>query len=353
MLRRKIIIDTDCGTDDAVGILLALNDDNVELAAVTCAWGSTSVEQSARNVINLLDFVGASDIPVYVGAAEPLLRKRETAGHPGHSLDDAHIPDSARQPETTPAAVAIAQALGNKRPDEIWQLICLGPLTNIALALRLCPHLICNLGSTSIPGLVVMGGALEAKGNSGLASEFNFHSDPEAALIVTQCSGRPEPIPKNSRMTLVSWEVCLSCHIRWEDLDLLLGRVDGDIGSSSEVYRNTLRTFLRKIFEKFEEVSRRGNKSVCVLPDVVAVMTALHPAQFLQNAIDTFIVIELSSRLTRGCCAIDWYGTPQSRRRFGRWSNSQLVVEADSTEFSKHLFNLISKPSDRLLRAFT
>eukprot|EP01060_Flectonema_neradi_P008101 TRINITY_DN15788_c0_g1_i1.p1 TRINITY_DN15788_c0_g1~~TRINITY_DN15788_c0_g1_i1.p1 ORF type:complete len:302 (+),score=26.84 TRINITY_DN15788_c0_g1_i1:114-908(+) len=253
------------------------------------------------------------------------------------------MPETTRQPETTPAAVAIAQALGNKRPDEVWQLICLGPLTNIALSLRLCPHIISNLGSDSIPGLVVMGGALEAKGNSGLASELNFHSDPEAALIVTQCSGRTEPIPRNSRMTLVSWEVCLSCHIQWEDFDTLLGRVGNDCGSSPAVYRNTIRTFLKKILSKFEEVSRSGNKSVCVLPDAVAVLTALHPSHFLQNAIDTFIIIELASNLTRGCCAIDWYGTPLSRKKSGKWSNSQLVIEANSSNFAKHLFNLVNE----------
>jgi purine nucleosidase len=350
MVRRKLIIDTDCGGDDAIGILAALTHPDVEVIAITVVWGNVNVDQGMENIGKILDLF-AADIPFYRGASGPLLGDRETVQWGGFGEDgfgDAGFPPSMRiaHQSTKHAAIALGEILSNisvmEEDDEVYQLLCLGPLSNVALALRLFPDLFKNLGSKEFPGVVVMGGTNEGKGNSSMASEFNFHCDPEAARIVFQ--ERPSRFP----ISLVSWELTVACAMPWRFFDDWISRINAADGKRKSVNQNRIQTFIEKVFQRLEVFTRPaddGTKAdtgdaestqdvTCVIPDAVAVCVALEPAIVLDQ-FHTYVTIELQGRETRGATLIDWYGTEQSMAKKGRWRNCNVVTKCSQEHFLK------------------
>jgi purine nucleosidase len=180
-----ILIDTDPGQDDAVAILLALAaPDRLDVRAVTTVAGNAPVDLTTRNALRICALAGRPDVPVYRGAETPLLFPLESAefvcGPDG--LDGAGLLPASHAAARGLAAEAIVAAL---RGTPSGLTLCpLGPLTNIALALRLEPDI-----QARIPQIVLMGGAM-ALGNMTPAAEFNIYVDPHAAAIVFGC-GRP------------------------------------------------------------------------------------------------------------------------------------------------------------------
>jgi purine nucleosidase len=173
----RIVIDADPGQDDAVALLLALASDEVELAAVTTVAGNVPVAQTAANARRVLDLAGSA-VPVHQGAAAPLLLPLETAefvcGPDG--LAGADLPPPSRGPDPLPAAEALVRLA--RAPGPPLTICALGPLTNLALALRLAPDIAPRLAR-----IVLMGGARDL-GNMTPAAEFNVYVDPHAAAIV-------------------------------------------------------------------------------------------------------------------------------------------------------------------------
>jgi purine nucleosidase len=179
-MREAIIIDTDPGQDDAVAILLALAaDEHLDLRGIATVAGNVPLAQTTINALRICDLAQRHDIPVYAGATRPLVYPLETAefvcGPDG--LAGASLSAPQRKPETEHAVDFIIRAL-RAAPDGGLTLCPIGPLTNIALALRLAPDV-----APKIKRLVVMGGAL-GLGNVTPAAEFNFYVDPHAAAIV-------------------------------------------------------------------------------------------------------------------------------------------------------------------------
>jgi purine nucleosidase len=180
-----IIIDTDPGQDDAVAILLALaSRQELELRAITTVAGNVPVDLTTQNALRICALAHRFDVPVYRGAEAPLLASLETAefvcGPDG--LDGAGLPPASHAATRGHAVDAIVAAL-RAAPDGLT-LCPLGPLTNLALALRLAPDI-----RPRIAQIVLMGGAV-ALGNMTPAAEFNMYVDPHAAAIVLGC-GRP------------------------------------------------------------------------------------------------------------------------------------------------------------------
>ena len=185
MTKLSLIIDCDPGVDDAVALMLAFGVEEFELLAVTTVGGNVPVEKTARNARMLrqiagLQGEGREDVPVFMGAEKPLRRTLGTA-------TEFHGPEGAG--DLTPfepdipcaeghAADAII-ALVNSRPAKSVALAVLGPLTNLALALRTAPGLAERLGPVA-----VMGGARSEGGNITASAEFNIWADPEAAAEV-------------------------------------------------------------------------------------------------------------------------------------------------------------------------
>ena len=169
----RVVIDTDPGQDDAVAILLALASPEIDLVAITAVAGNVPVGQTAANAGRVLDLVG-HDVPVHAGAAGPMVYTLETAEFvcgPG-GLAGVDLPPPSRPPAPEHAALALIR-LAQAGPLTV---LALGPLTNLALALRLAPGL-------KLERVLWMGGAM-ALGNMTPAAEFNAYVDPHAVAVV-------------------------------------------------------------------------------------------------------------------------------------------------------------------------
>lgn len=175
-----IIIDCDPGQDDALAILLALaSPEDLEVLAITTVAGNVPLALTAVNARKILELAGRSEVPVYAGCDRPLLRPPVTAEHVhGRTgLDGAELP--APGIELAPGhAVDAIIALIRERPTGTVTLCPIGPLTNVALAMRLAPDIV-----ERIKRIVLMGGAAGA-GNVTPSAEFNIYADPHAASIV-------------------------------------------------------------------------------------------------------------------------------------------------------------------------
>lgn len=176
----KLWFDTDPGVDDALALALILARPEFELVGLSTVFGNASVAQTTRNALGLLALFDRPDLPVHAGAAAPLVGSARYAAevHGGDGLGGLadSLPTPSRAAESRSAAEAIVRA-SHAHAD--LQLVAVGPLTNVALALQLDPGLAQRLG-----GLTVMGGAFGQQGQSGNvtpAAEANVHNDARAA----------------------------------------------------------------------------------------------------------------------------------------------------------------------------
>src|SRR3977135_2997757 len=174
---RVFLIDTDTASDDAVAIIMALRSPDVRVAAITTVSGNVPVQQSTRNALYTAELCGA-DVPVYMGADKPLLRRYENATwfHGRDGLGHHGYPAPRRDPGKLHAVDAIIETI-EANPGLV--MVTLGPLTNVALALAKKPQIASEVGRC-----VVMGGAPCCEGNVTPAAEFNIWVDPEAARMV-------------------------------------------------------------------------------------------------------------------------------------------------------------------------
>lgn len=180
MAPRQIIIDCDPGQDDAIAILLALaSPEELEVLAVTVVAGNVGLDRTTGNARRIVELAGFPQIRVHAGCDRPLLRPLETADHVhGESgLNQCVLPEPAQPAAPGHAANVIVEEV-MRRPPGTVTLCPLGPLTNVALALRLEPRLAQHLA-----GIVLMGGAI-GLGNMTPAAEYNIYVDPHAARIV-------------------------------------------------------------------------------------------------------------------------------------------------------------------------
>ena len=177
----KIILDCDPGHDDAVAILLAAGNPNIELLGVTTVGGNHTLEKVTRNAAQVLTVAKLTDVPLYAGATRPILREVETAegihGDTGMEIHGFELPEPALSVQETHGVQFIIDTIMNE-PAGTVTLVPTGPLTNIALAARLEPRIV-----ERVKEVVLMGGAY-GTGNWTPSAEFNIIVDPEAAHIV-------------------------------------------------------------------------------------------------------------------------------------------------------------------------
>ena len=174
----RILLDVDTGVDDALALAFALREPRMELVAVTTVAGNVGVELTTRNTLRVLDWLGASDVPVARGAERPLAGVSRDAAywHGDDGLGGAQLPESRRDALPDGVDYLIDRVL--RQPGELT-LVCTGPLTNLALAAQRQPAIV-----GAVKDVVVMGGAVQVPGNVTPVAEFNIHADPEAAAIV-------------------------------------------------------------------------------------------------------------------------------------------------------------------------
>ncbi len=177
----RAILDVDTGVDDAMAIALAVAAPTIDLIGVTTVAGNVELEHTTRNTLRVLDFVGATRVPVYRGMSRPMDRPLFTAAHVHGSdgLGGADIPDSRRTVEALSAPQYLIDAARNA-PGALT-FIFVGPLTNLAVAVALEPEL-----PRLVKRLVIMGGAFRVPGNTTPSAEFNIYADPEAAAQVLE-----------------------------------------------------------------------------------------------------------------------------------------------------------------------
>jgi len=175
---RKIIIDCDPGIDDAFALVFAHGNADLALCAITTVAGNVGLDAATANALRVRDYVGMADVPVVPGCAGPLLRPALHARdvHGSSGLGAARIPAASSAPARGHAADFLAAAIAAQHGE--ITLIAIGPLTNIALALRRYPAL-----PSQVRDFVIMGGSA-GRGNTTPAAEFNIAADPEAAAIV-------------------------------------------------------------------------------------------------------------------------------------------------------------------------
>lgn len=178
---RRIIIDTDPGVDDAAAILLAIASPELDVIGISVVAGNVGLTESVKNACKLVSIAGRQDIPVYAGAAGPLVRE-QVFGKYAHigAFPDEMVPPSSVKPKSLSAVRFIAnEARAADARNEKITICAIGPLTNVALALRLHPDV-----AAGIEQIVVMGGAFKAMGHRTAWAEYNVYADPHAVDIV-------------------------------------------------------------------------------------------------------------------------------------------------------------------------
>ena len=177
---KKIIFDTDPGTDDAMALMLALNSPELDVRAVTVVPGNVTAAQGLENALRMISLANRCDIPVAGGAQHPLFQKLTTAEfwHGKNGLANIELPGSKCKVDARWAPDLIIQVV-HAAPHEIT-LVPVGPLTNIALAVEKDPSIV-----PLVHEVVLMGGSISG-GNVNAAAEANIANDPEAAQIVFQ-----------------------------------------------------------------------------------------------------------------------------------------------------------------------
>ena len=297
--RIPLLIDTDPGVDDALAILMAFNDPRYEVAGLTVTAGNVGLDHTLANALKLVELCGAR-APVYAGAAAPLLHPAVDAAsvHGRDGFGDAGYEPAGIEAAAEHAALAILR-LSHQHPGRLV-LVALGPLTNLALALRLDPTLPQRVGR-----LVVMGGAVTGHGNITPSAEFNIAFDPEAAHIVFE--GFP-------RLELADWEATVA-----HGLPHL--RVDEWLAA------NTARA---RFYEAISRHSRRWSADtrgpLWFSADALAMAWALQPDGALET-VERPVVVELGGRHARGMTLVDW------QRQAGKADNARILVRYDQARF--------------------
>jgi purine nucleosidase len=298
-----LLIDTDPGVDDALALLMAFNDPRHEVVGLTIAAGNVGLEHTVRNALKLCEVAG-SNAPVFAGAPAPLLHPARDAAyvHGRDGFGDTAYAAAARQAEAEHAALAILR-LSHAHAGRLL-LVALGPLTNVALALRLDPTL-----PQRIARMVVMGGAVTGHGNITAAAEFNVYFDPEAAHIVFGAFPRTE---------LVDWEAVMAHGFPHDAFERWLQ-------ASSPRAR-----FYESISRRTREwaFDRRGDHWHSA--DALAMAVALDP-EGVREVVERPLAVELAGGHARGATIVDW------RREEGRPDNVAILQRYDQARFEATL----------------
>ncbi|KMM74198.1 nucleoside hydrolase [Xanthomonas sp. NCPPB 1128] len=295
-----LLIDTDPGVDDALALLMAFADPRHEVVGLTIAAGNVGLRHTVRNALKLCEVAGREDVPVFAGCADPLLHPSVDAGHV-HGQDgfgDVDLPPAARGAEAEHAALAILR-LSHQYAGRLL-LVALGPLTNIALALKLDPTLPQRVGR-----FLVMGGAITCHGNITPAAEFNIAFDPEAAHIVFKAFPHIE---------VADWEATVAHGLPHREVEQWLA-VDAPKACFYELISRKTRLWSE---------DARGEHWYAA--DALAMAWALQPdgAEEVQSRP---MQIELSGVHTRGATLVDW------NRQLGLADNATMLIRYDHARF--------------------
>jgi purine nucleosidase len=298
---RRFLIDTDTGSDDAVALVLALKHPNTRIEAITTVAGNVPLSMATQNALYTLELCGSS-VPVYEGLAKPLLRPLETAqfvhGHDG--MGDIGLPLTGRLAASGHAVDIIFETF-NGAPGEI-DLITLGPLSNIAVALLREPNL-----AQQIRHCYIMGGTSDNYGNMSFAGEFNMYADPEAAKIVFE---------SGLNITMIGWDISRKYAVFHPEDIAVLKAIDTPLAHYCVDIQAVLQEYA------LCETGLAGFD----LPDPIAVAIALDPS-LVTFCKKYFVTVETGNSQARGQTLLDHMNLSK------RPANTEVVFEADRAKF--------------------
>ncbi|ORX82216.1 nucleoside hydrolase [Anaeromyces robustus] len=334
--QKRIIIDTDSGIDDIISIIVSLKHEKSKLEAITVVEGNVSLKQGLLNLCSLLDVTSLREkkIPIYPGCDKPIIQNfnREK---PYSSLSSFHNLSAYSLQERNlitkhiskeHAVLALIRMVTNE-PNE-FTIVCLGPLTNIALAIRLDPFFL-----SKVKNIVIMGGCLYAKGNSTRVAEYAFNFDPEAAHIVLTAAKQysvDHPHNTQPKLTLVPWEVSVEQGLDWKFYDYLINTPPVNELTNLMKELNTIKELLfRKSHENTPVYTSNAvlqyqiNATKFIMSDLYTLVCALEPENVIKEYQDLDVDVELSGKYARGLTCIDWLGNGQ------RTLNSRIILKID------------------------
>ena len=277
---KRILIDTDPGIDDACAILLALASPEVTVEGITVVHGNCSMEQATVNALSILELAGSGHIPVAKGCALPLVQPSflapETHGTTG--LGYAMLPEPGIQPIVQHASDFLIDRILSA-PGEIT-LLAIGPLTNIALAIRKEPRIV-----PTVRELIIMGGAIRHEGNTTALAEFNTYVDPHAAYILYHAG-----IPT----TLVPLDVTYQCILTPGDVKRLQS-----IDSPITRFVADATRFYMEFHDEYQKIDG------CVINDPLALALTFAPELCTYRELP--VEVDLSGGISMGKTVADFY----------------------------------------------
>ena len=302
MTRKRIIIDTDPGIDDSLAILLALASPEVQLEGLTVVHGNSSTEQGTINALSILELAGASNTPVARGCELPLVQPSllapETHGNTGLGYANLSVPGS-RPIVQSGCDFLIKQIMSN--PGEIT-LVAIGPLTNVALALRQEPRIV-----QAVKEVFIMGGAIRHEGNTTPLAEFNTYVDPHAAHMVYH-SGMP--------ITLTPLDVTYQCILLADDV-ARIKQVVSDIPPFIEAATR----FYMEFHDEYQGIQG------CVINDPLTLALTFAPE--LCNYEEYYVDVDISGGVSMGKTFADFYKVT------GKPANMKVALGVRPRDFIK------------------
>jgi purine nucleosidase len=318
---RRFLIDTDTASDDAVAMVMALRAPDVRVEAVTVVSGNVPLLRATENALYTVELCGAAaDVPVFAGADRPLARRPAHAEwfHGADGFGNQNYPPAGVRAEGEHAVDAMVRVI---RANPGIELVTLGPLTNLALALLRDRSIVDNVSRC-----VVMGGNPCCEGNVTPAAEYNIWCDPEAARIVFRSGLNTE---------MVGWQLC---------------RGEANLNAADIAHARGLGTKLATFCIDINCVAMQANFTQCgehgiPLPDPVAMAVALDPTIVTESSRHR-IEIECASELTRGMTVVDRLNVARDERNADLWaetgeSMSSVIWRIDVPRWKQLLYRAI------------
>jgi purine nucleosidase len=296
----KVILDTDPGIDDALAILLLAASPEVSLEAITVTHGNTNIDKCTRNSLQLIELAGIAAVPVARGASEPMVKSlsvaEETHGNGGLGY--------ARLPEPTillshDNAVDTIISLIHRYPNEIT-LLCIGPMTNIALAILKDPSIV-----ALVKRVISMGGAFHFPGNATPDAEYNVFCDPESYDIILRAG---------FDLTIVPLDVTYKCIFTKEHLS----RLSEAKPEIREFITDSTR-FYMEFHDEYQSIDG------CAINDPLAAAILIDPD--LVRFRDYYVTVELKGEHTKAKTSADHYGI------LNRAANAKVAMEVNVPGF--------------------
>lgn len=300
MSKKRIIIDTDMGVDDSLAVLLAIASSEIKVEAITTVSGACMAEQGVINALAILELTNATHIPVAQGMRRPLVQPPIISSdvHNTSGMGYANLPEPSIKATNVHGVDLLIEKI-MAEPDEIT-LVTIGPLTNLAMAIRREPRLI-----RDVKEVISMGGAINESGNMTPQAEFNIFFDPHAAHIVFH-SGLP--------LTLVPIDVTYKTILTQTDLDQL-----AEISSPISGFILNATRFYLDFYKK------NRNMDGCAMNDPLALALTFAPQ--LVDLEEIFVDIDISGGVSMGKTYADIY------RVLGKDRNLKVASNVRSKDF--------------------